>query len=175
MTAGMENPIPNKFSRDYWVSAEAIIPPNDYKEAWANVKINFSVKKNGKIVVSNVYKNKIEAESEELKIRAYMLLHLIAAVYEKIGWPDEEPTKVCFLKSDSGRPLLDVENSHSRVQFSLMKWVTPDWLEMPKVTSMAKYLAKMKEFDPITYTLFLKTRSYMLPESCRVKWEINIF
>ncbi len=164
-----------KFSRDFYVSAESIIPPNDYKEAWISVKINFTVKSSGKIVVSAAYKNKIEAESDELKIRAYMLLHLIALVYEKIGWPDEEPTIVHFIKSDSGRPLLDVENSHSRVQYSLMKWVTPDWLEQPKVTSMARYLAELKEIDPKTYIDFYKERDYLLPESCRVKWEVNIF
>ena len=166
---------PSKFPRDYYISATSIIPPNDYKEAWIDAKINFTVKSNGKIVVSAAYKNKIEAESDELKIRAYMLLHLMAAVYEKIGWPDEEPTIVHFIKSDSGRPLLDVENSHSRVQYSLMKWVTPDWLEQPKVTSMAKYLAKLKEIDPKTYSDFYKERDYLLPEFCRVKWEVNIF
>lgn len=166
---------PSKFPRDYYISATSIIPPNDYKEAWINVKINFTVKSSGKISITAVYKDKIEAETDGLKIRAYMLLHLIALVYNKIGWPDEEPTTVHFLKSDSGRPLLDVTNEHSQVQFSLMKWVTPDWLMLPKVPAMARYLAKMKELDPITYTLFLKTRNYMLPESCRVKWEVNIF
>ena len=166
---------PSKFPRDYYVSAEALIPPNDYKESWVNARINFSIKRSGKISISTVYRDKIEAETDGLKVRAYMLLHLLASVYEKIGWPDDEPTEVAFLKSDSGRPLLDVKNEHSQVQFSLMKWVTPDWLEQPKVPAMAKYLAKMKELDPVTYTLFVKTRNYMLPESCRVSWVVNIF
>jgi len=166
---------PSKFPRDYYVSAEALIPPNDYKESWVNARINFSVKRSGKICISNVYKDKVEAESDGLTVRAYMLLHLIALVYDKIGWPDDEATEVKFLKSDAGRPLLDVTNSHSQVQFSLMKWVTPDWLSQPKVPAMAQYLSKMKNLDPVTYTLFLKTRSYLLPEFTKVNWEINIF
>ena len=167
---------PSKFPRDYWICAEAMVPQSDFKEPWINARINFSLKRSGKIVISTAYKDQIEAETDGLKIRAYMLLHLMSSVYEKIGiWPEEPHTEIHFLKSDSGRPLLDVKNPHSQIQFSMMKWVSPDWLEQPKVPAMARYLAKMKDLDPVTYTLFIKTRSYMLPESAKINWDINIF
>ena len=167
---------PRKFPRDYYVCAEAIIPPSDYKQNWVEARINFTLKSSGKICISSVYKDKIETELDDLKVRAYMLLHIIALVYQKIGiWPDDELTKINFIKSDAGRPLLDVENSHSRIQFSMMKWVTPDWIEQPKVPAMAEYLAKLEKKDPITYHLFQKNRAYMLPESSRIKWEVNVF
>lgn len=178
MSTGMSITVPSKLPRNYWVSAEALIPPIDYKESWVNIRLNLSLKKEGKIKLELVYKEGIESPADDVKIRAYMLLHMLASAYEKLGiWPDDKETEIQFIKSDTGRPLLDVKNFHSQVQFSLMKWVTPDWLELPKVPAMAKYMAKIQDIDPSTYHLFLKTRPYILPKSdaCKVNWEVNVF
>ena len=169
MSTGTELP------RDYWISAETKVPPNDYKESWIEERINFTLKKDGKVEVTTTYKNKVASDS--ITIRAYLLLHLLSAVYEKLAISQIEPAEVHYIRSDTGRPLLDVKNEYSQVQFSLLKWVSPDWIELPKVSAMAMYLANMRKIDPVTYTMFVKSTrlKQLLPEFSPVKWKIDIF